>query len=326
MQFIDLEKEGINKFEELKDTIDGKMDLSPVQANFIVYLLKKYNSKKILELGVSAGGSSLLILDTIKDFENAHLYSIDYLNYWYKDKNKPVGFVVNEKAPNLLDNWTLYSGNFACEFIDQICPDKAQDIDFCFIDTIHLRPGEILDFLMVLPYLKKNAVVVFHDISLHTFGEEFATSDANCILYSAIKGEKILPLNDCSRFPNMGAIILDDDIRERIFDVFNALLLRWYYILEKEEYLLILKHFEKHYEEELIDIYKKAYEYNNMLVTSLLQNNKLTNKDISKMFLFMLLSKVCIGKKKKHYIEKLNSYKQKRWIKTLDLMSKELII
>ena len=246
MQFIDLEKEGINKFEELKDTIDGKMDLSPVQANFIVYLLKKYNSKKILELGVSAGGSSLLILDTIKDFENAHLYSIDYLNYWYKDKNKPVGFLVEEKAPELLNKWTLYSGNFACEFIDQICPDKAQDIDFCFIDTVHMRPGEILDFLMVLPYLKKNAVVVFHDISLHTFGDKYENSDVNCILYSAIKGEKILPLNDCSRFPNMGAIILDDDIRERIFDVFNALLLKWYYTLEKEEYLLILKHFEKH--------------------------------------------------------------------------------
>ncbi|UKI41838.1 MAG: hypothetical protein L6V95_02070 [Candidatus Melainabacteria bacterium] len=50
MQFIDLEQEGVNKFEELKDKIDGKMDLTSVQANFIVYLLKKYNSKKFLNL------------------------------------------------------------------------------------------------------------------------------------------------------------------------------------------------------------------------------------------------------------------------------------
>ena len=144
MQLVDLEKEGINKFDELKEKIGDYVELTSKQANFLVYLLKKYNPQKILELGVSAGGSSLLILDTIKNVENAHLYSIDYLNYWYKDKNKSVGFVVNEKAPNLLDNWTLYSGNLACEFMDKICPDKAYDIDFCFIDTMHMRPGEIL--------------------------------------------------------------------------------------------------------------------------------------------------------------------------------------
>ena len=33
-----------------------------------------------------------------------------------------------------------------------------------FIDSGHYEPGEILDFLMVLPFLKEEAIVIFHDI------------------------------------------------------------------------------------------------------------------------------------------------------------------
>ncbi|EHV5187814.1 hypothetical protein K0T41_001250, partial [Campylobacter jejuni] len=37
----------------------------------------------------------------------------------------------------------------------------------CIIDTMHSYPGEALDFLFVLPYLSKNAVVIMHDLTFH---------------------------------------------------------------------------------------------------------------------------------------------------------------
>ncbi|OLA94616.1 MAG: hypothetical protein BHW64_02960 [Candidatus Melainabacteria bacterium LEY3_CP_29_8] len=312
MQLVDLEKESINKFNELQNKIEGFVELTSQQANFLVYLLKQYNPKKILELGVSAGGSSLLILDTIKEFEEAHLYSIDYLDYWYKDKNKSVGFLVEEKAPELLDKWTLKTGGLACEFMEQICPNNAEDIDFCFIDTMHLRPGEILDFLMVLPYLKKNTVVVFHDTCLHysTFPRN-TNADVNCLLMSAIKGQKFQPKGD--DIPNIGAIVLDENIKENLFDVFNLLILKWYYMLTKEDYDKIIKSFEKHYDEYYVNLFKTGFHYNEKLFekNESPKTKVITNKDIRKMYKYMLLSKLGIKK----YKQKLDKCRQKSLIK-----------
>ncbi len=323
MQLIDLEKENINKYNELKPIIDGVISQSCEQVNFLSYLIKKYKPQKVLELGVASGASSIVILNTLKEIlNNYHLYSIDYLSYWYADPNKKTGFLVEEKTPELIDKWTLKTGGLACEFMDKICPNGENDIDFCFIDTMHMRPGEILDFLMVLPYLKKNGVVVFHDTVLQTLGEKYKNYDCNCILYSAIKGIKYQPLKDTSYPSNIGAVILDENIKDNLYDIFSLLLLSWFYKIEENEYLQILYYFEKHYNSYLIEIYKQAYYYNNALVDKKLKNGKLTNKDICKMYKYMILSKLGIKK----YKDKLNNYKEKIWVKTKKIIEKELIL
>ena len=58
-----------------------------------------------------------------------------------------------------MDKWTLYTGGITPEFIENI----GSCIDFAFIDTKHVTPGEMLDWLMVLPFLKNESIVVFHD-------------------------------------------------------------------------------------------------------------------------------------------------------------------
>ena len=108
-----------------------------------------------MELGVDRGGSSIIILNAIDDLEDAHLYSIE-LNS--EDK---VGECVNKYFPNFLKKWTLFKGNIATEFLEQI----GNNIDMAFIDTAHFEPGEILNFIIILPFLKENAIVIFHDIS-----------------------------------------------------------------------------------------------------------------------------------------------------------------
>ena len=41
--------------------------------------------------------------------------------------------------------------------------------DFLFSDTAHVTPGELINFIEVLPFLKEKAIVVIHDI-LWQFG------------------------------------------------------------------------------------------------------------------------------------------------------------
>lgn len=42
MEIIDVEKEKIDKYNELRDKIKNNIELAPYEANFLAYLLKKY--------------------------------------------------------------------------------------------------------------------------------------------------------------------------------------------------------------------------------------------------------------------------------------------
>ena len=103
---------------------------------------------------MATGGSSIIILNAIKDIKKAYLYSIDL------NSNHKIGNCVKKLYPNFLKNWSLYKGNVAAKFIENI----GRDIDMIFIDSAHFEPGEILDFLIVLPFLKEGSIVCFHDI------------------------------------------------------------------------------------------------------------------------------------------------------------------
>lgn len=230
---------------------------------FLSDLILKYKPKKVLEIGVSAGGSSAIILNALQEIPGSEMHSVDIsTEYNKKGRNKKTGFVVDEMHPNLLDKWRLYTGGMVCDFIEEI----GGNIDLCFIDTIHKIPGEILDFLMVLPYLSKNAVVVIDDISLNT--HLFANNKekiVNCVLFSAIVGQKIIAdpgKSSDSIVPSIGAVILDDDIKDRAFDIFNLLILPWGYNLSIKAYKRVLTHFKKHYDKFNVEIFRKMYRFN----------------------------------------------------------------
>ena len=66
-------------------------------------VIRKFKPKKCLEIGVSRGGSSILILNAIKDIENSFLFSMDINNRFYKNPKLEVGY--NAKLfPELLVN------------------------------------------------------------------------------------------------------------------------------------------------------------------------------------------------------------------------------
>ena len=78
----------LNILDPIISKVNGKIELFPEEMKFFHGILRKVKPKKIVEIGVSAGGSSALILNAIKDIEGAKLYSIDKSVTWYRDKTR----------------------------------------------------------------------------------------------------------------------------------------------------------------------------------------------------------------------------------------------
>jgi len=257
------ENEALN---ELDDSYTKISEMSFDERAFLNAVILRNSPKKLLEIGVSSGGSSVVILNAIKNVPEAKLYSIDLYDYWYKDKSKKTGYFVDNYL-HLKSKWELFTGSLTLKFIEQI----GNGIDFCLIDTAHVNPGEIFDVLMVLPFLRDNATIVFHDVALHThyfldkklfLGEKAIT---NNLLMSSITGKKYLQGNYTDTgdkyFPNIAGIKINRDTKENIFEIFNLLMIKWMYLPTIEQEQEILAFFTKYYDEYFIRYLRNVFKY-----------------------------------------------------------------
>ena len=237
---------------------------SSYEREFLNALILRTKPQKALEVGVSSGASSVVMANALKE-TGGTLLSIDLLKTYYRDPSKPCGFIIDE-YPELKNNCKQYLGMLACNFLDEI----GNGIDFAFIDTAHIFPGELLDFLMVFPYLSPNATVVFHDTFLNlimpdVYHEKATVTGALC---SAITGEKYQPWIDYDKHPghaisNITAIKLTPETGQRLWEVFNLLCHTWEYPLSEEHLAQLVRHFEKWYPKEAIEFFKRVNDYQN---------------------------------------------------------------
>ena len=138
-------------------------ELRRSEAYFINCLIRKFKPKNCLEIGVANGGSSILILNAIKDITNSRLISLDLNTQLYTNRFKKTGYRVNQYFPELTKNWKLFTGQQPHKFLIKL----NMKFDFVFLDTVHYAPGEILNFIEILPFLNENAIFVLHDIFFH---------------------------------------------------------------------------------------------------------------------------------------------------------------
>ena len=172
-------------------------------------LIRKYKPINCLEIGIAKGGSSILILNAIKDYNNSRLVSID-LFAWIKNKKR--GYLVEEKFPELMKKWDFFLGDMPHKFLSKL----NRKYDFVFLDSAHMSPGEFFDFIEILPFLKDNAIIVLHDITWHYYmalKTEQTLYDAkimptNIYLMSVLMGKKILLQEKFNYFKNIGVVCL----------------------------------------------------------------------------------------------------------------------
>ena len=246
----------------------SEMQVSEVK--FIKHLIRKYRPRKLLEVGIAAGSCLTFMLDEIKNDKKASIYGIDISKAYYRDSAKKTGWIASEAYPKLKDRLKIFTGGMAFQFLDEI----GNDIDFCVLDTAHALPGELLDFLMILPYMKENSICILHDTNLQNLPVENGTirvsesadknnlqflddSFATGVLMSTLASEKIFPLEYLKNFvlPNIAAFKITPELKKNIKNVFYALSLPWKYNLSKNDKIIIANFIAKHYSKDDADYF-----------------------------------------------------------------------
>ena len=225
------------------------------EAYFINGLIRKYRPLNCLEIGIAAGGSSILILNAIKDYSNSSLVSIDLFEYY---RNYKIGYLVEKNFPELMKNWKMYLGEMPCKVLSRL----NIKFDFLFLDTAHISPGEFFNIIEALPFLKENAIIVLHDVKWHLKNAlitnktllEAKLMPTQIYLLSALIGEKILIKKKQHDFANIGAVCLSKNQEKFYLNYFLLLMNIWQYI-PKNYHLNVLR-----------DFIKKYYSNNNLLL------------------------------------------------------------
>jgi len=233
------------------------------QERLFVHGLIRYNKPKcLLEIGVSRGGGSVNLLNAISDDCEATLTSIDKLEYYYRDKNVKVGSDVEKVFPKLPQGkWNLLTGTDPCNVIEKI----EKKFDFVVIDTSHAHPIESLNFLCVFPFMKDDAIIILHDISLvYNHSPKAPLSLAPRILASSLTGEKIFPsvksalyVSDTEPVHNICAVVMTQEQRQQIIDVFISLSIPWQ-TYPLREIVNIRNLIEKYYSYECLEMFDEA--------------------------------------------------------------------
>ena len=230
------------------------------EAQFINGIIRKNKLKNCLEIGVAEGGSSILILNSIKNIENSILVSLDLNKELFTDKTKLTGYKVNQYFPELTKKWKLYTGDQAHKFLINL----NIKFDFLFLDSTHVSPGEIMNFIEALPFLNQNAIVVLHDLFWH-FSRVISTKFfPSCIsLIPAIYGDKIFLYNAKNGVSNIVAAFLYPNQNTHYLDYFLLLLNFWEYIPKDNQIRDLRAFIQKYYKDKIyIKIFDTAVRYN----------------------------------------------------------------
>lgn len=203
-------------------TEEASIQLFDENCMFLAGLLKRYRPKTLLEVGVFAGGSSALMLHMLDKLGlESELVSVDLEDRWFNNPKLPTGWAAKKLYPDK-KNWHLYTGKFLPEIIE----DLNLEFDFCFLDTAHAIPGEILDYLVALPFMREGGIVALHDTALYFFNNHYKALATRILLASAV-GKKITPRKLSEKDANLGAFEITADTYKYVGDVFSALGMPW---------------------------------------------------------------------------------------------------
>jgi predicted O-methyltransferase YrrM len=244
------------KYRAVFDYSDNKAQQSYHDVELLRSMLRIKKPRKILEIGVALGGGTKYIFDEL-DREST-LFSIDinkkteaydtgYLAKQYYDKNKHC-------------LWKTYFGYDVSQCIEEV----GKEIDFIMLDTKHVLPGEVLSYLVVLPFVDDNAVIVVHDISwelsmYHYFN--FPRENlSNSLLFHTIVSQYKFFSN--AVYSNIGAVIINKQAAIKyIYYVIFTLFRQWSYIPPTEILEFTAKIINKFYNKSTVDLYNRSCSY-----------------------------------------------------------------
>ena len=157
LNFTNISDIDLNILSLIENGIKDLIELTIDEQKFFHGLLRTVKPKKIVEIGVSSGGSAILILNAIKDIEGAKLFSIDKSINWYRNGT----LVGSETMGSMTSNSTLYLFNYHNSYQGYSFNGKMY---FCRI----WHNGEIVRDLVPC-YRKSDNVIGFLDVVNNVF-------------------------------------------------------------------------------------------------------------------------------------------------------------
>lgn len=165
------------------------IEMSEFDSAFLCGLIKQIRPKKILEVGIAAGGTTSIILQALEDLSAPYeMHSVDILRDYWGDKTKPIGFVADLVTQILnVKQYHKHIGGGILSHLNEL----EGGFDFVILDTAHYLPGELLDFPVILQLVRTNAMVCLHDVACHQAHDD-ANKHATAVLFSTVTAEKYL--------------------------------------------------------------------------------------------------------------------------------------
>lgn len=248
--------------EILKTLHCHEQEMNYEQLGFLCGLIREKRPKKIVEVGVAAGGTTGVILKCMDLLgEHKTLYSVDLNDNYWRDQSKRTGYMLEELPQELKERHCLLTGKYLAERLNEIAP--LRDIDLLILDTVHSLPGELFDFIAAYPYLSKNAVVVLHDVVLnHLDGnlEAYATK----IVFDIVAADKYFMLNTHTQegqkagMENIAAFQMNNDTGKYIQNCFSALTITWAYFPQEQELDVYRNLVKREYDKEKLELWDCA--------------------------------------------------------------------
>lgn len=137
----------------------------------------------------------------------------------------------------------------------------GKDIDFLILDTSHCLPGELLDFIVCLPYLKNGCIVVLHDtIENHMtcIDLEIATK----LLFDVVTANDKYMMREeetnVAEFPNITAFRVGEETRRNVRDLFSIMTVTWGYLLEESDKQWYRNSILQNYGREYLDLFDRV--------------------------------------------------------------------
>ena len=240
--------------------------LSQNDVYFINGIIRRHKPKKCLEIGVAKGGSSIVILNALKDIKDSFLISLDLNSF------KGIGENVEKYFPELANNnkWKLYTGKQPHIFLDKL----NLKFDFLFLDTAHISPGELINIIEALPFLEENAIIVMHDLLYHLQSinfkyrpKEIKFHPSQIYLLSSLAGYKVIIKNENKGLENIGAVFLYSNKEKYYLNYFLLLFSPWEYMPTITQIEELRSFIQKYYKNDLfLLLFNKAVEENKIYI------------------------------------------------------------
>lgn len=247
--------------KELRLDPDFTCQMSIEDHGFLSGLIRELRPRKVLEVGTAYGGTTSLIVKSLELLEQpCEMISVDIKEIY---RGKETGCVFKRQPEPQYVKHSFMLGRELPYIIDDI----GGGWDLVILDTMHKVPGEILDFLAVMPHLSDNGTVVLHDIMLSNRRiflrgmtgialQETATK----ILFASASGEKYYNFKcddsrDLISKYSIAAIKVNGDTFRNAADIFFSLSHIWSYKLPAELIAAYRGLYARHYGDRCIEMF-----------------------------------------------------------------------